>query len=371
MGHRRCPLEDLVVTPEFWNGKRVLVTGHTGFKGAWLSLWLTQMGAKVIGFSRPPEGDPNLWQLLNLGDVTDLTGDVCDADAVEALLRAEKPDVVLHLAAQSLVRRSYRMPLDTIATNVMGVAVLLDAIARTDTVQACVIVTSDKCYQNLELDRAYTEMDPMGGHDPYSASKGAAELITASLRNSYFKPTVENGASCAIASARAGNVIGGGDWSEDRLIPDIVRGCLGPEGSVLIRSPNSIRPWQHVMEPLRGYMMLAERLCTEGHSFAEGWNFGPDPTDARPVIDVADAIVSALGRGQIEVAKTAPDLHEAKLLQLDSTKAQRLGWAPNLNFQETVDLTAAWYGDWVKGRDVHDLCVEQVNMYMNKCGDQL
>ena len=364
-------MESMDVNKAFWNGKRVLVTGHTGFKGAWLCLWLTEMGAVVSGLSKAPEGDPNLWTRRGLKKGRNHSGDGCDLGAVEHGLNTEQPEIVLHLAAQSLVRRSYREPLDRISTNVLGVAVLLDAITRTDCVSACVIVTSAKCYQNLEQDRAYTETDPMGGHDPYSASKGAAELIAASMRNSFFAPQVPNGHQCAIATARAGNVIGGGDWSEDRLIPDIVRGCLGPEGSVLIRSPNSIRPWQHVMEPLRGYMMLAERLCTEGHSFAEGWNFGPDPTDARPVIDVADAIVSALGRGQIEVAKTAPDLHEAKLLQLDSTKAQRLGWAPNLNFQETVDLTAAWYGDWVKGRDVHDLCVEQVNMYMNKCGDQL
>lgn len=369
MGSRRRTMESMDVNKAFWNGKRVLVTGHTGFKGAWLCLWLTEMGAVVSGLSKAPEGDPNLWTLLGLKNVRNHIGDVCNLGAVEHVLNTEQPEIVLHLAAQSLVRRSYREPLDTISTNVLGVAVLLDAITRTDCVSACVIVTSDKCYQNLEQDRAYAETDPMGGHDPYSASKGAAELIAASMRNSFFAPQVPDGHQCAIATARAGNVIGGGDWSEDRLIPDIIRGCLGESHSVEIRSPASVRPWQHVLEPLRGYLILAEKLASGQPGYADGWNFGPNPDDTRPVIDVASAIVKGLGQGEINIAQTAPVLHEAKLLQLDSTKARKLGWGPNLNFQETIDMTASWYGGWVAGRMPGEMCLEQVNMYMDKCGD--
>ncbi|MEE9428452.1 MAG: CDP-glucose 4,6-dehydratase [Paracoccaceae bacterium] len=359
------------MTPGFWKNRRVLVTGHTGFKGAWLCMWLTQMGAKVSGLSKPAEGDPNLWNLLNLTDVKHYVGDVSDLMDVENVLAREQPQIVLHLAAQALVRRSYKTPLETFSTNVMGVVALLDAITRSDSVHACVIVTSDKCYQNKENNVAFKETDPMGGDDPYSGSKGAAELATSSMRHSFFASHTKDGHRCNVASARAGNVIGGGDWSEDRLIPDIIRGCLGPDQAALIRSPKSVRPWQHVLEPLHGYLLLAEKLCVDGATFAQGWNFGPTSGDERPVIDVADAIVKALGKGCIEIAQNQPDLHEAKLLTLDSTKAKKLGWSAKLDFATTVEMTASWYGDWAVGGDPASLCREQIKQYLKVCGAEI
>jgi len=363
-------LEGLVVNPAFWSGRRVLVTGHTGFKGAWLCLWLTQLGANVSGLSKEPEGEPNLWTLLGLADVQHNVGDVRDVSTIEDVLAREQPEIVFHLAAQSLVRRSYRQPIETFSTNVMGVVALLDAISRANSVRASVVVTSDKCYQNLEQNRGYRETDRMGGRDPYSASKGAAEIAAASMRHSFFAPYASDGHPCRIATARAGNVIGCGDWSEDRLIPDIVRGCLRVDRSVLIRSPNSIRPWQHVLEPLRGYLMLAEQLAGGEAGADDGWNFGPDRNDERPVIDVADAIVGALGKGDIEILQDQPDLHEAELLRLDSTKAQKIGWSTILDFAQTIKMTADWYADWMNGAPPVELCGEQIDSYMKMCGEK-
>ncbi len=368
MGLGECPLENLVLNPEFWKDRKVLVTGHTGFKGAWLCLWLHQMGARVSGLSIDTVSEPSLWSLLGLTGVSHHLVDVRDAEKVKQVLSIEEPEIVFHLAAQSLVRRSYREPMETFSTNVMGVVALLDAIAKDSTVRAAVIVTSDKCYENKEQSIGYVETDPMGGHDPYSASKGCAELVTASMRNSFFAPNAADGHPCKIASARAGNVIGGGDWSEDRLIPDIVRGCLGENGQVVIRSPNSQRPWQHVLEPLRGYLMLAERLIGVSDGIDEGWNFGPDVGQERPVIDVANAIVDALGTGQIDIQEDQANLHEAKLLQLVSTKARGLGWKPAMGFDQTIDMTANWYANWADGADVRQLCIEQIEQYSRISG---
>jgi CDP-glucose 4,6-dehydratase len=251
----------------------------------------------------------------------------------------------------------------------MGVVTLLDAIRQSPSVQSCVIVTSDKCYRNDEKSRRFRESDPMGGLDPYSASKGAAELAATSMRHSFFAPYASAGHPARIATARAGNVIGGGDWSEDRLIPDIVRGCLGPDGRVVIRAPNSVRPWQHVLEPLRGYLMLAEHL--EQGTSDGGWNFGPDQDDTRPVIDVANALVDALGQGQIDIQQNPDAPHEAKLLQLDSSKARKIGWKPGLDFNQTIDMTAGWYGEWAKGAQPRDLCLAQIEQYMNNFGEKI
>ena len=357
------------MTPDFWKNRRVLVTGHTGFKGAWLALWLVQMGARVSGLSIDRVSDPDLWSLLDLSDVSSHLGDIRDPETVQAVLGTEKPDVVFHLAAQSLVRRSYGDPLDTFSTNIQGTAVLLDAIRRGSSVAACVVVTSDKCYENREQSAGYVETDAMGGHDPYSASKGCAELITASMRNSFFAPFARDGHTCAIATARAGNVIGGGDWSDDRLIPDIVRGCLGPAGGVVIRAPKSVRPWQHVMEPLRGYMMLAEALVNGTPDAATGWNFGPDNGDERQVIDVANAIVAGLGQGKITVQEDASNPHEAKLLCLDNSKARGLGWRPVMGFDDTVKMTADWYGSWSNGGQARGLCHTQIEQFLGMIGE--
>jgi CDP-glucose 4,6-dehydratase len=323
----------------FFGGKTVLVTGHTGFKGAWLSEWLLKLGAKVAGYALPPDQTPSLYTLLGLAErMQSVLADVRDQGALERALADSQPEIVLHLAAQPLVRRSYREPVATFATNVMGTAHLLEAARQTDSVRSIVIVTSDKCYENVASARGYREGDPMGGHDPYSASKGAAELVTAAYRRSFFSEPGRPG----VASARAGNVIGGGDWSEDRLIPDLVRGIERGE-PVVIRNPASIRPWQHVLEPLSGYLMLARALTEDPSRFSEGFNFGPAEAEL-PVGDLATRFVSALGRGHLATPPEGGQPHEASLLLLDSTKARDvLGWTPKLDIEHTVRLTADWY----------------------------
>ena len=354
--------------PGFWKGRRVLVTGHTGFKGAWLSLWLHSLGANVSGLSLGPVGDPDLWSQLDLPGFAHHQGDVRNSALLDRILQDERPEIVFHLAAQSLVRPSYADPLETFSTNIMGTATVLDAMTRSQDVRAGVMVTSDKCYENRERGDAYVETDPMGGHDPYSASKGCAELVTASMRRSFFSARAKDGHGAAIASGRAGNVIGGGDWSQDRLVPDIVRGCLGRAGHVVIRSPRSVRPWQHVLEPLNGYLSLAQALIDGQEGAESGWNFGPDSGTERPVIDVAEAIVAALGRGRIDISEEQADLHEAKLLSLNSTKARALGWAPVWGFEETIAQTASWYARNASGESAQALCREQIEQFTNDLG---
>jgi CDP-glucose 4,6-dehydratase len=376
VGHRQGTLENLgpvmnpqTVSQNFWQGQRVLVTGHTGFKGAWLTLWLTRMGASVTGVGLEPEGHPNLWDLSGQSAVDHHQVDIRDRQALIDLVQKTRPEIVLHLAAQSLVRRSYHDPAGTFATNVMGTVHLLEAIALTPSVQACVVVSSDKCYDNPEDGHSFVESDPMGGLDPYSGSKGCTELATNALRHSFFAPYAVGGHHCRIASARAGNVIGGGDWSVDRLVPDIIRGCLGAEGLVDIRSPNALRPWQHVLEPLRGYLMLAQKLCNGTEGVDSGWNFGPDKADERPVIEVARALVNALGQGRIEIDTPEHAPHEATTLRLDSGRARQIGWAPRLNFEETIAMVAEWYSGWSQGEDVTELCLKQINAYEIKGSD--
>lgn len=356
---------------DFWSGRSVLVTGHTGFKGAWLSFWLHELGAKVSGLALAPEPGPNLSVLLGLDRlIHSHLADVNDRQTLQGVLEKENPEIVFHFAAQSLVRRSYREPADTFAANVVGVVNLLHAVSQTPSVRSVIVATSDKCYENREWAWGYRENDRMGGRDPYSASKGCAELAAASMRQSYFLPYAPEGHPAKIATVRAGNVIGGGDWSEDRLIPDIVRGCLGPDGVVTIRAPGSVRPWQHVLEPLNGYTMLAEKLVLEAEGFDEGWNFGPVRSDERPVLDVAEALVASLGAGRLEVAGRQPDLHEANLLRLDNSKAYgQLGWQPVLDFAQTIDMTASWYGGWAKGAAAEDLCRTQLNEYAALSGN--
>jgi len=353
------------VNPDFWRGKRVLITGHTGFKGAWLAAWLHQLGAAVTGLALAPATEPNLWALLKL-PITSHYVDMNDASGVSEALGSSMCQIVFHLAAQSLVRHSYRDPAGTFATNVVGTVNVLNAV-RATSARVVVCATSDKCYDNTEQIWAYREGDPMGGWDPYSASKGAAEIAIASMRHSFFAPYAEVGHPARIGAVRAGNVIGGGDWAEDRLIPDIVRGCLGEAGEVTLRSPGSVRPWQFVLEPLRGYLMLAEAMwAAEG--FDEGWNFGPERRDEREVAAVADAVVAALGQGRVVVDKTGADLHEANVLRLDCTKANTaLGWHPALTFEDCTAMTADWYGRWSRGEAARDLCSEQIATYQSMC----
>lgn len=346
----------------FWSGRPVLITGHTGFKGSWLTLWLSRLGAVVSGFSLAPPTSPNLFD-LSVGDrVADRRGDVRDLPALKSCLASVQPEIVFHLAAQPLVRASYREPVATYATNVMGTVNVLEAVRETESVAAVVVVTSDKCYENREWVWPYRESDPMGGHDPYSNSKGCAELVTASYRASFFAEGT--GRRCRVASARAGNVIGGGDWSEDRLLPDIVRG-FAESRSVEIRNPAAIRPWQHVLEPLAGYIALAERLSgPHGDGFAEGWNFGPPAQDCQPVSSVADRLAAVWGRGAGWHVSDTPGAHEATYLMVDASKAQaRLGWQGRLGLAEALSWTAEWYRAQLDGAPALDLTLDQIERF--------
>lgn len=347
---------------DFFRGKRILVTGHTGFKGGWLTAWLKLLGSEVTGFALPPNTQPNLFTSARIADnMTSIFGDVTDHEAVSSAFHKSVPEIVIHNAAQALVRRSYREPVETYATNVMGTVHVLEAARQTASVRAVVIVTSDKCYDNREWDRGYVEEDAMGGHDPYSSSKGAAELVTAAYRRSFF----HQAGSAAIASARAGNVIGGGDWSEDRLVPDMVRGITDNQ-PIVIRRPESVRPWQHVLEPLRGYMSLAQTLWEHEHKYAEAWNFGPALEDAITVADLAKCFVSRWGKGQLKIQPEMDAPHEAKYLRLNCGKAsQRLGWFPALKLQETLEWTVDWYRSYYDNpATAESITTAQIQKYM-------
>ena len=359
-------MEGLVLDPDFWSGRRVLVTGHTGFKGTWLSLWLADMGADVLGIALKPATVPNLFDLVRIEPrIRSFLVDVNDRPAIEEIFSEHRPEIVMHLAAQSLVRLSYRQPVETFTTNVVGVVTLLDVVRATPGVRAVVVVTSDKCYENMEWDWGYREADVLGGRDPYSASKGCAEIAAAAMRKSFFAPHRLNGHPARIATVRAGNVVGGGDWAEDRLVPDIVRGCFGPEGTVMLRNPDSVRPWQHVLEPLCGYLEIAEKLVTAPEGFDQGWNLGPEPSDDRSVLEVARSMIAALGRGQIVRAQAADIRHEARILRLDCAKAKmHLNWRPQLRFDSTIDMTSRWYKAWYEGEDMTEFTRSQIAAYM-------
>lgn len=330
-----------------YRGRRVLVTGHTGFKGGWLSLWLDRLGAKVSGVALPPPTQPSLFEAIQLGGLVDHHDiDIRNAASLEAVMREAAPEIVFHLAAQPIVRRSYQEPLETLAINIMGTAHLLEAVRKTPSVQAVIIVTSDKCYENREWVWGYRENDPMGGSDPYSCSKGATELVTSAYRRSFFQDGSPGTATARIAAVRAGNVIGGGDWAEDRLVPDIIRAAYRNE-PVAIRNPAATRPWQHVLEPLGGYLLVAARLLqADGARFAEGWNFGPSENGVVDVRRLAALIQGAWGEGapRFTFGQTENQPHEANLLRLDIAKASsQLGWQPVLAVEDTVAWTVDWY----------------------------
>jgi CDP-glucose 4,6-dehydratase len=348
----------LAVDREFWQSRPVFVTGHTGFKGGWLGTWLVELGARVVGYGLPPHTEPSYFVRTGLGDHLESSiGDVRDAEAVAAALSAARPSVVFHLAAQPIVRLSYRAPGETIATNVLGTTHVLEAVRRTPGVDAVVVVTSDKCYENHERPEGYREDDPLGGHDPYSASKASAELITAAYRRSFFASE-----GPAVATVRAGNVIGGGDWALDRLVPDAMRAVVRGE-SVRIRNPAAVRPWQHVLEPISGYLRLAQRLCDD-RVHAGAWNFGPRDEDAVPVATLIQLITERWRGARWEAAPESDPPHEAGLLRLDCEKARtRLGWQPVLRLPDTVELTVDWYRAAAEGASaatLWDLSVAQI-----------
>jgi CDP-glucose 4,6-dehydratase len=344
-------VEDLAVNTVDWKGRRVFLTGHTGFKGGWLALWLSQLGAIVRGYSLDPSTDPSFFEEAQVASVVeDIRGDIRDADQLERSIRDFAPEVIFHLAAQPLVRLSYASPVATYSTNVIGTAHLLDAVRRTPSVRAVVCVTTDKCYENKEWLWPYRETDPLGGYDPYSSSKACAELVAASFRTSYFHPANLADHGAAIATARAGNVIGGGDWSTDRLIPDLIRGFVSGVPARIHR-PGAVRPWQHVLEPLHGYILLAEKLLTGAPEtraqFASAYNFGPLQEDARPVSWIADRMCALWGDGANWILDDQGGPHEAHYLTLDISKArQTLGWAPRLRLKTALERLVEWYREW-------------------------
>lgn len=347
----------MLVKSSFWNGRRVLITGHTGFKGGWLSLWLKELGAEVTGYSLPAPTEPSFFAQTRLEElVHHIEGDVRDFELLRSAVRESRAEAVFHLAAQPLVRYSYANPVETYATNVMGTVHLLEACREVDSVRAVICVTSDKCYENREWVWPYRENDPMGGHDPYSSSKGAAELIVSAYRRSFF------GSSAGVASVRAGNVIGGGDWASDRLIPDIIRALLAgkrPE----IRSPASVRPWQHVLDALSGYILVAQRLLEGRDEVATGWNFGPAEEDVRPVGWIVEKMLSAWGSEGWD-RPTDPQPHEAVLLKLDCSKARaELGWQPTLRLEEALDKVIEWHSQVHRDRNARDVSLRQLNEY--------
>ena len=344
---------------KFWEGRPVFITGHTGFKGGWISLWLSLLGAKVHGYSLFPPTVPNFFsetQLLNRLQ-SSIIGDIRDLMKLTSALQMARPSIVIHMAAQSLVRESYVTPVDTFAINLIGTVNLLEALRSVDTVEAVVNITTDKCYENREWVWPYRENDRLGGHDPYSSSKACAELATAAYRNSFFAE-----AGIQLASVRAGNVIGGGDWATDRLIPDFLRAFDAGE-TLSVRSPSAVRPWQHVLEPLSGYLLLAERLVTEGSKFAESWNFGPEEADAKPVSWVLDRLCQKIPSANWAF-EGATQPHEAGLLKLDSTKAKMLiNWAPRWSLDTALDKTVEWHQSWKDGKSMAEVSLRQIKEY--------
>jgi CDP-glucose 4,6-dehydratase len=352
-------LEKVVKGAQSWSGRRVFVTGHTGFKGGWLSLWLTRLGARVSGYSLEPPTTPSFFELARVREgIRSTIADVRDLALLVREMQAAEPEIVFHLAAQPLVRHSYADPIETYAVNVMGTANVLEAVRRTPGVRAVVVITSDKCYENRDWEWGYRENDRLGGHDPYSNSKACAELVTQSFRDSFF--TGPNGRRVAVASARAGNVIGGGDWAADRLLPDFVRAIT--EGRVVrIRRPEAVRPWQHVLDPLRGYLRLAERLLLEGEPWAEAWNFGPEDADARNVRWMVERFRSLWGEGARWEGDAGSHPHEARMLRLDVSKARhKLGWLPAWNVEQALARTVAWYKGYAQGGDLRAISLAQI-----------
>lgn len=360
MDGQSSSLEVMGVNPRFWQGRSVFLTGHTGFKGGWMALWLTHMGAKVSGYALNPPSTPNFFteNKLEARLFESTIGDLRDLATLSKALNAAKPAIVIHMAAQPLVRESYRTPIDTFGTNVMGTAHLLEAARQVASVEAVVVITTDKCYENQEWLWSYRENDRLGGYDPYSSSKACAELVTAAYRSSFYDK-----AGIKLASARAGNVIGGGDWAADRLIPDFFRAIEADE-VLKIRSPHAVRPWQHVLEPVAGYLQLAERLVLEGTAFNGAWNFGPEELDAKPVSFVANYLRNKIANAQWEL-ESHQQPHEAGLLKLDSSKAKKhLNWRPKWSLETALNATIDWHLAWKSGESMAEFSLQQIETYI-------
>ncbi len=355
----------MVIKKEFWAGKRVLITGLTGFKGSWLSLWLQSMGAQVVGYALAPPTKPSLFEVAEVDKgMTSITGDVRDLKTLRQVFVDHRPEIVIHMAAQPLVRYSYIDPVETYSTNVMGSVNFFEAVRTTASVKAVVNVTSDKCYENREWAWGYRENEAMGGYDPYSNSKGCAELVTSAYRNSYFHPGKHQQHGVALASVRAGNVIGGGDWADDRLIPDMMR-AFSQDKPVNIRNPHAIRPWQHVLEPLAGYLLLAQKLYEADADYAEGWNFGPNDEDAKPVQWIVERLAKSWGEGASWVLDGGDHPHEAHYLKLDCSKAKaRLGWYPRWHLEDALGAIIEWHRAYRAGEDMRELTLRQISAYM-------
>lgn len=356
-----------IVNPEFWDGKRVLLTGHTGFKGSWLSLWLQSMGSIVRGIALEPPTEPALFTEARVAEGMDnQIADIRDYTTILPLFKDFKPEIVIHMAAQPLVRLSYLQPMETFSTNVMGTVHVLEAARLTGSVRAIVNVTTDKCYENQEWVWGYRENEPMGGHDPYSSSKACSELVSSAYRQSFLK-----GAGIALATARAGNVIGGGDWAQDRLVPDILR-ALEKQEPVLIRNPNAIRPWQHVLEPLSGYLVLAQSLYDNGQTDAEGWNFGPRDEDAKPVQAIVEQLCKQWDDEAQWQVQPGEHPHEANFLKLDISKAyQKLQWKPKWSLNTALQNTASWHQAWLNQHDIQNVCFQQIADHQSSLSNHL
>ena len=352
-------MEKMVVDRQFWGGKRIFLTGHTGFKGGWIAHWLSDIGASVHGFSLGTPTTPNFFTETDLKKriSSSVIGDIRNPDQLTDAMNHAQPEVVIHMAAQPLVRESYKAPVDTFATNVLGTVNLLEACRKVRTVKAIVNITTDKCYENREWSWAYRENDRLGGYDPYSSSKACAEIATAAYRNSFLaEPGIQ------VATVRAGNVIGGGDWADDRLIPDFLR-ALDAGKTLQIRSPNATRPWQHVLEPLSGYLVLAEKLLTDGAAFSEAWNFGPDEKDTKPVAWIVEHLCNQIPGAKWEV-ETVQQGHEAGMLKLDSARAKsKLGWSPRWNLEVALTKTIEWHQAWRRGEDMAKVTLRQIEAY--------
>ena len=360
------------MNPAFWKNKSVLLTGHTGFKGSWLSLWLQQLGASVVGYSLAPPTKPSLFDIAQVSyGMHHTNGDILDLPHLQNVCATHRPEIVIHMAAQSLVRKSYLNPVETFATNVMGTVNLLEVVRKTPSVRAVVVVTTDKCYENQEWHWGYRENEPMGGYDPYSNSKACAELVSASYRASFFNSATHSKHGVALATARAGNVIGGGDWASDRLVPDILN-AFEHKKELVIRNPTAIRPWQHVLEPLRGYLSLAELLYTHGSSFAEAWNFGPTDDDAMPVNELVSKLAKLWGCNPTWKIESLHQPHEATYLKLDISKARaRIDWQPKLRLDAALELVVDWTKQKISGADMRQLTLLQIQTYQYLVSKQI